>query len=87
MTAWMTTMTGNLMAQFGATRKHVPFKLLFKSVIGFAVLGLVVVGAILAFVRLSAPVELTFQILAVVVGAAIGAYGAWRAAGDASSKG
>lgn len=85
MTEWGSTMTGNVMAQFSPNPRHVPFDLLFKSVFGFAVLGLVLIGAILAFVPTSASVGLTFQILATLAGAAIGGYGALRATKDASS--
>lgn len=86
MTAWMATMTGNIMAHLSQHRRPVPFVVMFKSVIGFAVAGIVVVGAILAFVGASAHVELTLQILAAVAGAALGAYGALRAGRDASAK-
>jgi len=85
MTEWGSTMTGNVMAQFSFNRRQVPFDLLFKSVFGGAVLGLVSVGAILAFVPMSASAELAIQIFATLVGAAIGGYGALRAAGNASS--
>lgn len=73
------------MVQFSSNRHRVPFDLLFKSVFGFAVLGLVSIGTVLAFVPMSASAKLTFQILATIVGAAIGGYGALRASRDASS--
>ena len=88
MTAWMSTMTGSSMAHTNSNpeRHHVPFGVMFKAVVGFAVFGLIWVGAFFAFVRASESVELISQILALLVGAVIGAYSAWRAAGNASTK-
>jgi hypothetical protein len=86
MTAWMNTMTGNVLAHASGNRQHVPFTVLFKAIFGFALLAISLVGAAFIFVddNLAARIMVPFQLFAAVVGAVAGAFGAMRAGRDAS---
>jgi hypothetical protein len=82
MTAWMATVTGNVMSHFNPWQR-VPFSLLFKAVFGCAVAGIIMVGALLAFVHVGESIETALKVLAALMGAVFGAYSARRAVKDA----
>ncbi len=81
-------MTGNVMDHLlsAEKRRKLPFNILFKAIIGFAAVGLMLMGSLLAFVEANRAVEQALLILALLLGALIGMYGAVRAARDASTE-
>jgi hypothetical protein len=64
-------------------RPHVSFKVLFKAVFGFALVWVLVIGAVLGLTNVQFPVEL--QLVAASLGAVMGGLLAWRAGKDAST--
>jgi hypothetical protein len=88
MTAWVSTMTGNILAHISTGHQPVPFVVMFKAIFGFALAGILLIGA--AFILVDDHVADRFmvpaQIIAAIIGAAAGAYSARRAGGDAPSR-
>ena len=88
MTAWVNTMTGNILAQFSAGLGQVPFNVLFKAVVGYALVGILLVGSVFILVddTVAARIMLPLQVLAALAGAMVGAIAAWRSGKDASTR-
>jgi hypothetical protein len=88
MTAWVNTMTGNILAQFSEGRRHVSFTVLFKAIFGFALLAILLVGAAFILVddNVAAHAMVPFQVIGALIGALVGAFGVLRAGRDASSR-
>jgi drug/metabolite transporter (DMT)-like permease len=77
MSAWMTSMTGNIVAYVG-NGHTAPFAVFFKAVIGFAAIAIVLFGAF-------GIESFGWQIVVGGLGALIGVAFAWRAGSHASS--
>jgi hypothetical protein len=88
MTAWVNTMTGNILAPISGSRRHVPFTVLFKAIFGFALAGILLVGAgfVLVDDNVAARIMVPLQVVAALAGAAVGAIAAWRAGKDAPTN-
>jgi purine-cytosine permease-like protein len=82
-------MTGHVLSHSAEQqRQQVPFKIFFKAVFGFALAAILIVGSFFIFLddSTAARLMLPLQIVGALIGAAVGAVGAFRAGGDASSS-
>ena len=79
MTAWIASMTGNLMSHVSSgPRRYLPFMVVFKTIVGFAAVFIVLVGA---YGNESFAWQFGFGCLGAIVGGALVAF----ASGHASS--